>query len=81
MGLVVAEFGVLALAAFAATVPILLGTPALAIVEGFAFASVGLLNRIVDLQVKMNKNNLTTDSINLTIGTIKSAIQGFVDLV
>lgn len=81
MGLVIAEFGVLALAAFAATVPILLGTPALAIVEGFAFASVGLLNRIVDLQVKMNENNLTTDSINLTIGTIKSAIQGFVDLI
>lgn len=81
MGTVVAEFAVLAGAISLATIPIAIALPGIAIIEGFAFATVKLLNKIVDLQIKLTQNNLTKTSITGTIDVIKSAIHGFVDLI
>ena len=78
---IITEFGVLAGLAAAAILPITLGLPGLAIITTAAGASIGLIERIVDLRVKLAQADLDNTAITETVETIRFAVNSFVGFI
>lgn len=81
MGLIVTEFGLLAGIAGALIIPIGIGIPALAGVELLALGAVHVVKKIADLQLYMDKANLSEDKIRMTVTTIKNIVNDLVGMV
>lgn len=78
---IVTEFGALATVAGLVFPFMALGAAGLAAVTGIAGSTINLLNRIVDLRIKMDEAGLDDAGIQEMIGTMKHACQGFIDMI
>ena len=81
MGKLISEFGALAGVAGLFYPIILLGAASLAPVILLAGETIKLLDKIVELHIKMDESNLNDVSIQSMITTMKKACQGFIDMI